>query len=56
MKMFNLDELVEMDVAYVSAIVVDWGVEEIRGLLTNRHRGTDGFIITTLASHVGGVG
>jgi putative ABC transport system permease protein len=47
MKMFNLDELMEIDVAYVSAQVVDRVVEEIRRLLTDRHRGTEDFTITT---------
>lgn len=47
MKMFNLDEVMEIDVAYVSAQVVDRVVEEIRRLLTDRHRGTEDFTITT---------
>ena len=47
MKMFNLDELMEIDVAYVSAQVLDRVVEEIRRVLTDRHRGTEDFTITT---------
>jgi putative ABC transport system permease protein len=47
MKMFNLDEVMEIDVAYVSAQVVDRVVDEIRRLLIGRHRGTEDFTITT---------
>jgi putative ABC transport system permease protein len=47
MKMFNLDVLMESDVAYVLAQVVERLMEEIRWLLTDRHRGTENFTVTT---------
>ncbi len=50
MKMFNMDELMEVDVVYDSPQVLDRVVEDIRGVLTARHRGTEDFTITTQAA------
>ena len=47
MKMFNLDELMEIDVAYRSAQIVDPVVAEITRVLSERHRGNEDFTITT---------
>lgn len=55
MQMYNFDEVVEIDVAYDSAQVVDRVVGEIRQFLTNRHRETEDFIVTNLPSHIEGV-
>jgi len=50
MRMFNLDELMEVDVAYQSAHMVDRVVEAVRQILIDRHQGTDDFTITTQAA------
>ena len=50
MKMFNLDEVMEIDVTYASAQMLDTVVEETRRILTERHRGTEDFTITTQAA------
>ena len=47
MKMFNLDELMEIDVAYASAQILDHVVAEIIRVLSERHRGSEDFTITT---------
>jgi putative ABC transport system permease protein len=47
MNIFNLDELVEIDVLTRSAGAVPAAVEEMRRLLTERHRGHEDFTITT---------
>ena len=50
MRMFNLDELMEIDVAYQSAAMVDRVVEAVRNILMDRHHGTEDFSITTQAA------
>jgi putative ABC transport system permease protein len=50
MRMFNLDELMEVDVAYQSAQMVDRVVEAVRQILIDRHHGTEDFSITTQAA------
>lgn len=50
MRMFNLEELMEVDVAYQSATMVDRVVEAVRQILIDRHRGTEDFSITTQAA------
>ena len=50
MRMFNLDELMEIDVAYQSAQMVDRVVKEVRQILIERHHGTDDVTITTQAA------
>ena len=50
MRMFNLDELMEVDVAYQSATMVDRVVEAVRRILIDRHHGTEDFSITTQAA------
>jgi len=50
MRMFNLDELMEIDVAYETAQMVDRVVEAIRHILIDRHHGTEDFSITTQAA------
>ena len=50
MKMFNLDEVVEIDVSYASDQIMDRVVENIRRLLIDRHHGTEDFTITTQAA------
>ncbi|MFQ5993358.1 MAG: ABC transporter permease, partial [Nitrospiraceae bacterium] len=50
MKMFNLDELVEVDVTYSHERDTDRVVERIRQLLIDRHRGTEDFTIITQAA------
>jgi putative ABC transport system permease protein len=50
MRMFNMDELMEIDVAYQSAEMVDRVVEVIRQILIDRHHGTEDFSITTQAA------
>jgi putative ABC transport system permease protein len=47
MTIFNTDELTEIDVSYTHAGVADRLVEEIREVLTVRHRGHEDFTITT---------
>jgi putative ABC transport system permease protein len=47
MRMFNLDEVMEVDVAYQSVTMVDRVLEAVRQLLIDRHRGTEDFSITT---------
>jgi putative ABC transport system permease protein len=50
MRMFNLDELMEVDVAYQSAQMVDRVLEAVRQILIDRHHGTEDFSITTQAA------
>ncbi len=50
MRMFNLDELMEIDVAYQSAKMVDRVLEAVRKILIDRHHGTEDFSITTQAA------
>ena len=50
MRMFNLDELMEVDVAYQSARMVDRVVETVREILIHRHNDTEDFSITTQAA------
>ena len=50
MKIFNLDEVMEIDVTYTSAQMLTPVVEETRHILTERHRGTEDFTITTQAA------
>ncbi len=49
MRMFNLDELIEIDVHYSHPGLTDQVVESIRRLLTERHGGREDFTITTQA-------
>ena len=49
MRMFNLDELIEIDVHYSHPGLTDQVVESIRLLLTERHGGREDFTITTQA-------
>ncbi len=50
MKMFNLDEVLEVDVTYSFDRQTDRVVEDIRRLLMRRHRGTEDFTIMTQAA------
>jgi len=50
MKIFNQDELQEIDVVFSSSASVDRVVERIRHLLIDRHRGNEDFTITTQAA------
>lgn len=50
MRMFNLDELMEVDVAYQSAVRVERVVEEVRSILIARHHGNEDFTLTTQAA------
>jgi len=50
MRMFNLDEVMEIDVAYQSALMVDQVLEAVRQTLIDRHHGTEDFSITTQAA------
>ncbi len=50
MRMFNMAELMEIDVAYQSAHMVDRIVEAVRRILIDRHHGTEDFSITTQAA------
>lgn len=52
MKMFNLDELVELDVSYAQDVATDRVVRDIRRLLMDRHRGTEDFTIVTQAAMI----
>jgi putative ABC transport system permease protein len=47
MDLFNLDELVEIDVVASSTEAIPQVVDGIRALLTERHRGEEDFTITT---------
>ncbi len=47
MRIFNMEELSEIDVAFAHGGLVDIVEEQIRLLLTNRHRGHEDFTITT---------
>jgi len=47
MALFNLDELIEIDVTTTSSEVIPSVVEGIRSLLMQRHRGEEDFTITT---------
>ena len=50
MRMFNVDELMEVDVAYQSAGLAERVVEDVRRVLISRHHGTEDFTITTQAA------
>lgn len=50
LKMFNLDELIELDVSYAPDVATDRIVRDIRRLLMDRHRGTEDFTIVTQAA------
>ncbi|MHC4392683.1 MAG: ABC transporter permease [Planctomycetota bacterium] len=47
MRMFNLDELMEIDVVFTHERLTDEVAESVRVLLTARHRGNEDFTITT---------
>ena len=47
MRMFNMEELSEIDVTFAHGGLVDNVEEEIREILTDRHRGHEDFTITT---------
>jgi putative ABC transport system permease protein len=47
MRMFNMEELTEIDVTFAHGGLVDIVEEEIREILTDRHRGHEDFTITT---------
>jgi len=47
MRMFNMEELSEIDVTFAHGGLVDIVEREIRELLTDRHRGHEDFTITT---------
>ncbi len=46
-RLFNRDALHEIDVSFANASLIDLVVERIRGLLKERHKGTEDFTITT---------
>ena len=50
MRMFNMEELSEIDVTFAHGGLVDIVEEEIREALTDRHRGHEDFTITTQAA------
>ena len=50
MSMFNLDELMEIQIAFSYRRTVDQVEEDIRQLLMERHRGEEDFTITTQAA------
>jgi len=50
MRMFNMEELSEIDVTFAHGGLVDIVEEEVRELLTDRHRGHEDFTITTQAA------
>jgi len=50
MRMFNMEELSEIDVTFAHGGLVDVVKEDIRELLTDRHRGHEDFTITTQAA------
>ncbi|HXV37197.1 MAG TPA: FtsX-like permease family protein, partial [Myxococcota bacterium] len=47
MRMFNMEDLTEVDVAFSHGGLVDIVEEQVRALLTDRHRGHEDFTITT---------
>ena len=47
MRIFNLSDLTEIDVAYASADAAPWIAAEIRRVLTARHGGEEDFTVTT---------
>jgi len=47
MQMFNLDELIEIDVIFSHTGLTDQVVKDVTELLTDRHYGTEDFTITT---------
>jgi putative ABC transport system permease protein len=49
MKLFNLDELNEIDVLFQHGRLVEQVVEDVRALLTLRHDGKEDFTVTTQA-------
>ena len=50
MRIFNMEELTEIDVTFAHGGLVDIVEEEVRELLTDRHRGHEDFTITTQAA------
>jgi putative ABC transport system permease protein len=50
MRMFNMEELSEIDVTFAHGGLVDIVEEEVRELLIDRHRGHEDFTITTQAA------
>jgi putative ABC transport system permease protein len=50
MRMFNMEDLSEIDVTFAHGGLVDIVEEEVRELLTDRHRGHEDFTITTQAA------
>jgi putative ABC transport system permease protein len=50
MRMFNMEDLSEIDVTFAHGGLVDIVVEEVRELLIDRHRGHEDFTITTQAA------
>jgi putative ABC transport system permease protein len=50
MRMFNMEDLSEIDVTFAHGRLVDIVEEEVRELLTDRHRGHEDFTITTQAA------
>jgi putative ABC transport system permease protein len=50
MRMFNMEDLSEIDVTFAHGGLVDIVEEEVRKLLTDRHRGHEDFTITTQAA------
>lgn len=50
MRMFNMEELSEIDVTFAHGGLVDLVEEQVRELLTDRHRGHEDFTITTQAA------
>jgi len=53
MRLFNLDELMEIDVSYAEGRPADPIVEETRRILTARHGGHEDFTITTQEQMIG---
>lgn len=47
MRMFNLDQVAEIEVVYAESYPVERVVESVRALMLERHRGNDDFTITT---------
>jgi len=50
MRIFNMEDLSEIDVTFAHGGLVDVVEEEVRELLTDRHRGHEDFTITTQAA------
>ena len=50
MKIFNMDELMEIDLTFANASMLDEVVEGVRTVLTDRHGGKEDFAITSQAA------